>query len=67
MDVFPLPEFAEKENIKQSAVTKFLSHYEKFIKLANEEEREREGVENVKSKTDSTLRTFHGNNNTIKV
>lgn len=62
-----LPEFAEKENIKQSAVTKFLSHYEKFIKLANEEERERDGEENIKSKTDSTLRTFHGNNNTIKV
>lgn len=62
----PLPEFAEKENIKQSAVTKFLSHYEKYIKLANEEEKKKDSLENS-IKLDSKLACFHGNNNTIKV
>ena len=63
----PLPEFAERENIKQSAVNKFLSHYEKFIKLANDEERKRDAIESPKPR-DKKLSCFPArNNNTIKV
>lgn len=74
-----LTDFAIKENIKVSAVNKFLNHYDKFIKLANDEEGKRDDTDGHGGHDDNNNSqvvvsgTKNGNsfrgptNNTIKV